>query len=90
MFLSTYVEATLVCFGSFAWAWLLSPKRYSVSKPTTVPRHDAILPIGHEHMLLTVGCVCLWDKEDIVFFWVELVAGVGFEPHDLRIMSPTS
>ena len=69
---------------------MLSPKRYSVSKPTTAPRHDAILPIGHELMLLVVGCVCLWDKEDIVFFGLKLLREqdsnlrpLGYEPSEL-------
>jgi len=91
VFLSTYVKATLVCFGSFARAWVLSPKRYSVSKPTTLPRHDAIFPIGHELMLLAVGCVCLMDKEDIVFFGLKLVGELPncstAQPHSTKAFS---
>ena len=72
------MKATL-CFGSFARAWVLSPKRYSVSKPTTAFRHDTIFPSCHELVLLAVGCVCLMDKEDIVFFGLKLVARARFE-----------
>jgi hypothetical protein len=69
---------------------VLSPKRYSVSKPTTVPRHDAILPIGHELMLLVVGCVCLLDKEDIVFFGLKVGCESRIRTCDLKVMSLAS
>jgi len=65
-----YGEATLG-LGSFARAWvLLSATEYSDSKPATVPRPHAKIPIGHEHVPVPNGdCVCFWVIDIGLSLW---------------------
>ena len=56
--------------GSFALAWRWYGRSLAVSKLTTVPRHDAINPLRHEHRLVPQrACVDVVDEEDIVVSW---------------------
>ena len=54
-------------------------------------------PYASRHQILSLACLPISTRprkgilnEKADFHLLFLVAGVGFEPHDLRVMSPTS